>query len=77
MGPDEHCVGRIKERDRLSSLIQARSTTRMTAYRSSLIATVLILLLSTSVTLADAPPFSDYCQRLPQEIQRKKHGFLT
>ena len=28
-------------------------------------------------SFADAPPFSDYCQRLQQEIQGKKHGFLA
>ena len=26
---------------------------------------------------ADTPPFSDHCQRLQQEIQGKKHGFLA
>ncbi len=37
----------------------------------------IVLLLGTSVTFAEAPPFSDYCQRLQQEIQGKKHGFLA
>ena len=37
---------------------------------------VMVLLVGASVTLAEAPPFSDYCQRLKLEIQGKKHGFL-
>ena len=48
--------------------------------RLSLFTTLLLAstgLATTSVTLADAPPFSDYCQRLQQEIQGKKHGFLA
>ena len=49
----------------------------MIADRSSLITAVLVLLLGAGVTLADAPPLSDYCQRLQQEIQGKKHGFLA
>lgn len=49
----------------------------MIAYRPSLISAALFLLLSTNATLADTPPFSDYCQRLQQEIQGKKHGFLA
>ena len=49
----------------------------MIAYRPSLITTALVLLLGTHVTLAEAPPFSDYCQRLQQDIQGKKHGFLA
>ena len=36
-----------------------------------------ILLVGTSLTHADAPPFADYCQRLQQEVQGKKHGFLA
>lgn len=35
------------------------------------------MLFSASVTLAAPPPDSDYCQRLQQEIQGKKHGFLA
>ena len=34
-------------------------------------------LVSTNITLAEAPPFSDYCLRLQQEVQGKKHGFLA
>ena len=49
----------------------------MISLRTSLLAATLVLLFSTSVTLADAPPLSDYCQRLQQEIQGKKHGFLA
>lgn len=37
----------------------------------------MVLLLGSHVALADAPPFSDYCRRLQQEIQGKKHGFLA
>jgi hypothetical protein len=49
----------------------------MIDYHSSLIATALAILLSARVALAEAPPLSDYCQRLQQEIQGKKHGFLA
>jgi hypothetical protein len=49
----------------------------MIPYRSSLVTAALALLLGTNVTLAEAPSFSDYCQRLQQEIQGKKHGFLA
>ncbi|HJN13743.1 MAG TPA: hypothetical protein QF564_34030 [Pirellulaceae bacterium] len=49
----------------------------MTSFRSSFLAATLVLLFSVSFTLADAPPLSDYCQRLQQEIQGKKHGFLA
>ena len=37
----------------------------------------LSLLLSHNVLLADAPPLVDYCQRLQQEVQGRKHGFLA
>jgi hypothetical protein len=37
----------------------------------------LVVLFVANLTLAEAPPFSDYCQRLQQEIQGKKHGFLA
>ena len=30
-----------------------------------------------SVSFAAAPPYSDYCQRLQQQIQGRKHGFLA
>lgn len=33
--------------------------------------------LSCGAVFADAPPASDYCQRLQQEIQGRKHGFLA
>lgn len=49
----------------------------MTCLRSAILLTTLVLLFSASVTQADAPPFLDYCQRLQQEIQGKKHGFLA
>ena len=44
---------------------------------SCLIAATLALLLGSNVASAEAPPFADYCQRLQQEIQGKKHGFLA
>ncbi len=44
---------------------------------SSLTVTALVLLLGTNLTWADAPPHQDYCARLQQEIQGKKHGFLA
>lgn len=43
----------------------------------ALIATAVACLASCTVTLAGAPPFSDYCQRLQQQIQGRKHGFLA
>ena len=51
--------------------------TLMIVYRFSLITAALVLLLGANVTFAEAPPFSDYCQRLQQDIQGKKHGFLA
>lgn len=49
----------------------------MIANRLSLTTAALAVLLSTTVTLAEAPPFSDYCQRIQQQIQDAKHGFLA
>jgi len=49
----------------------------MLTYRSSLITAALVLLPGSNVALAEAPAFFDYCQRLQQEIQGKKHGFLA
>ncbi|TWU38569.1 hypothetical protein [Novipirellula artificiosorum] len=43
----------------------------------SRIAVALAWLVCTNITLAEAPPFSDYCLRLQQEVQGKKHGFLA
>ncbi|MGC6441096.1 MAG: hypothetical protein ACON4H_00435 [Rubripirellula sp.] len=37
----------------------------------------LIVILSINHANAEAPPFTDYCERLSQEIQGKKHGFLA
>jgi len=50
---------------------------RMNAYCLFLTTGMLVLLLGAHVTLAEAPPIADYCQRLQQEIQGKKHGFLA
>ena len=36
-----------------------------------------LLSLCCSDGLADKPPFTDYCQRLQQEVQGRKHGFLA
>ena len=47
------------------------------AHHSTLINATLALLIIANVTLGEAPPFSDYCERLQQEIQGKKHGFLA
>ena len=41
------------------------------------IASVFIATLGTSVVQGEAPPFTDYCQRLQQQIQGRKHGFLA
>ena len=49
----------------------------MNAFSAPLISAALVILFGTSVALAEASPFSDYCQRLQQEIQGKKHGFLA
>ena len=38
---------------------------------------LLTLLTSCLWTFADQPSFSDYCERLEQEIQGRKHGFLA
>lgn len=38
---------------------------------------LLTLLTSCLWTYADQPSFSDYCERLEQEIQGRKHGFLA
>jgi hypothetical protein len=49
----------------------------MIGNRSSLISAALVLLFATNGTLAEAPPLLDCCQRLQQEVQGKKHGFLA
>ena len=49
----------------------------MPAPRLSPTVAILLLLLGTHTALAEAPAFTDYCQRLQQEIQGKKHGFLA
>ena len=49
----------------------------MITYRTSLVIAALILLPGSNVSLAEAPPFADYCKRLRQEVQGKKHGFLA
>ncbi|MDP6556218.1 MAG: hypothetical protein QGG71_16235 [Pirellulaceae bacterium] len=69
--------GDIEGWDNSEAVERVTRHTRMIADRSSLITAVLVLLLGAGVTLADAPPLSDYCQRLQQEIQGKKHGFLA
>lgn len=53
------------------------SVTPAIAFRMSRITAALLFLTCTNVTLAEAPPFSDYCLRLQHEIQGKKHGFLA
>jgi hypothetical protein len=35
------------------------------------------LVLGTSANADEKPNFTDYCERLEQEIQRRKHGFLA
>jgi len=40
-------------------------------------AAALVLILGAGTAFGEAPPFTDYCQRLQQEIQGKKHGFLA
>jgi len=38
---------------------------------------VLLLGLAGLCGFAEAPPFTDYCERLEQEVQGRKHGFLA
>lgn len=38
---------------------------------------VLCCLLNGFLFASEKPPFTDYCQRLEQEIQGRKHGFLA
>ena len=49
----------------------------MITTRSHLRNVVVFVLLGCGVAFAEAPPFLDYCERLQQEIQGKKHGFLA
>ena len=49
----------------------------MIACRLSLIIATFVLLPGCTAALAEAPPFSDYCERLQYEVQGKKHGFLA
>ena len=62
---------------KLDLRIWNRPTILVFAYCSSLIAVTSVLLLGARATFAEAPSFSDYCRRLQQEIQGKKHGFLA
>lgn len=48
---------------------------RMMTSRAFLITVALILLLNPDTAISEAPPFSDYCERLTQKIQGKMHGF--
>ena len=41
------------------------------------VATIAVSLMLLTSTNAAAPPFTDYCDRIKQEIQGKKHGFLA
>jgi hypothetical protein len=50
---------------------------RMQKCWTVVIASVFISTLGTSVVHGEAPPFTDYCQRLQQQIQGRKHGFLA
>lgn len=43
----------------------------------TLTAVAVFLLRCDGAAFADAPPFSDYCHRLEQQIQGRKHGFLA
>ena len=42
-----------------------------------LLVVALAVALCSSDSFAAAPPYSDYCQRLQQQIQGRKHGFLA
>ena len=45
--------------------------------RSLSLLTAAFILLAAHIASAEPPPFRDYCQRLQQEIQDRKHGFLA
>lgn len=49
----------------------------MNSLRPRLLLVALVLLQHACVALAEAPAFTDYCRRLQQEVQGKKHGFLA
>lgn len=38
---------------------------------------LIVCLVGSTGVQAESPPFTDYCQRLQQEIQGRKHGFLA
>jgi len=44
---------------------------------STRIACSILALLLTDSAISKEPPFTDYCERLSQEVQGKKHGFLA
>ena len=49
-------------------------------HREDWLITGIIILFSlpcTATAANEKPPFTDYCQRLEQEIQGRKHGFLA
>lgn len=41
------------------------------------LASILALASNASMSADEKPEFTDYCDRLEQEIQGKKHGFLA
>ncbi len=49
----------------------------MNAFGASLTAAALLLLAGARPSPADGPPFSNYCRRLRQRVQGRKHGFLA
>lgn len=49
----------------------------MIDYGSLVKVVALISVLNVNTAISDAPPFLDYCERLQQEIQGRKHGFLA
>jgi len=46
-------------------------------FRSRFFTLLLAGLCILPVSWAEAPPFTDYCERLEQEVQGRKHGFLA
>lgn len=56
---------------------QARVTPAVRVGRLAVIFVILVLSRAANVRLSAAPPIIDYCQRLQQDVQGRRHGFLA
>ena len=65
----------IESPERLS--MYRRGLHPLTLATSGLFSVLQVFLFALPCVLAEAPPRIDYCQRLQQEIQNRKHGFLA